>query len=369
MKIITLSVVILISFGLISYINIEAAEKTASPDTPKLSFTVPDYLIPVKEGLHNSINGPACSYVADQHLKGFVLNDDRAVAWLRSKHSGGAVPIRHFLSVSRVINDSYGMFFYDSDGDYVSVFKGGRKNNKGGSYKFSGWRNGVMVVTSKDGTIWSALSGRALEGPQKGKRLTREPSLLTQWGYWLVIHPESVAYDLFDGNRYAKTEKLPTDLTLNAKRGMAKVDARLPAEAIVLGVEGAGITKAFPLDVKKERDCIMNKVNGEPVVVFWYGRTKTAVAFRPRVGNRELTFYADKKATEAGNIAPESSPFRDRETKSQWTIAGRAVSGPLKGSELEWVASLQCRWYAWSAEYPETELFSPGHDSKLSKKK
>ena len=62
------------------------------------------------------------------------------------------------------------------------------------------------MARGRDGTIWSALSGRALEGPQKGKTLTRIPSLVTDWGYWLLLHPESTAYDLYDGRRYPQAK-------------------------------------------------------------------------------------------------------------------------------------------------------------------
>ena len=37
-------------------------------------------------------------------------------------------------------------------------------------------------------------------------------------------------------------------------------------------------------------------------------------------------------------------------------IEGRAQAGPLKGRTLRWVDSVQCHWFAWSAEYPDTEL-------------
>ena len=55
-------------------------------------------------------------------------------------------------------------------------------------------------------------------------------------------------------------------------------------------------------------------------------------------------------------MSPESAPFKDKETSTRWTLAGRAVDGPLRGKELKWINSIQCHWYAWSAEYPETLL-------------
>src|SRR6266550_1696596 len=65
---------------------------------------------------------------------------DRVLAWVRGAHNGGAIPIRHFLAAPRVINDTYGLFFYDPDGGYVSAFV------KDSGYEFQGWRRGVMIV-------------------------------------------------------------------------------------------------------------------------------------------------------------------------------------------------------------------------------
>jgi hypothetical protein len=92
-------------------------------------------------------------------------------------------------------------------------------------------------------------------------------------------------------------------------------------------------------------------VGGEPVAVFWYGPTRSAAAFSPRLQDRRLTFYADE-------IAPETAPFMDRETGTRWSLAGRGIDGPLRGRELTWVNSIQCRWYAWAAEHPGTAVYA-----------
>src|SRR6516225_2975994 len=179
-----------------------------------------------RPGQFHQLTEPPCSYCSTQQRKGLVRVDDPVIAWVRGAHNGGAIPLRHFLAAPRVINDTYGLFFYDPDGGYVSAF------NKDYGYEFFGWRRGVMVVKGRDGTLWSALSGRAIEGPQAGQRLERLPSFPTQWGYWLMLHPESTAYDLFDGRRYPVTE-LPSQLTDEAKSNMGKVDERLELQTIV----------------------------------------------------------------------------------------------------------------------------------------
>jgi uncharacterized protein DUF3179 len=302
--------------------------------------------IVANSGSFKPLTEPPCSYCSTQDRKNLVKPEDRVVAWLRGAHNGGAIPLRHFLAAPRVINDTYGLFFFDADGGYVSAFA------KDYGYEFHGWRKGVMVVKGKDGTLWSALSGRAIEGPQKGKRLERIPSTVTKWGHWLMLHPESTAYDLFDGKKYPMAE-LPREMSRGAKESMGKVDGRLQAAAEVMGVEVGGVQKAFAIEVKKERACYLDVVGETPVAVFWYGPTQSAVAWKARLGDRTLTFYASESS-------PETAPFKDKETGTRWTLAGRGVDGPLRGRELDWAESVQCRWYAWAAEYPETQIFTPG---------
>ena len=304
---------------------------------------VVDDRIVLKPGLYQAITEPPCSYCSTQHLKGFIQNSDRVVAWLRASHNGGAVPIRHFLSGPRIINDTYGLFFYDPDGGYVAAYQ------KDYGYNFHGWKNGVMIVKGPDGSLWSALSGVCFEGAKKGQRLKRIPSMVTDWGYWMMLHPESTAYDLFDGKKYSVTP-LPSKMSEYAKQTMGTVDRRLEPDVPVMGIEVADRRKAYPLKSAGKRACFNDSVGNQKVAIFWYEATQTAVAFSRELDGRTLTFYADP-------VSPESAPIKDRETGTRWTLAGRAVDGPLRGKELNWINSVQCRWYAWVAEFPRTEVY------------
>lgn len=309
------------------------AQEQDPPPIQKLSGTV------------EPLTEPPCSYCVDQNLKSLIKPDDRVLAWIRGAHNGGAFPLRHFISKYRVINDTYGLFFYDPDGGYVSSFQ------KDYGYRYYGRRNGVMIVQSENGTLWSALSGKAISGPQAGKKLTRVPSMTTTWSHWLLLHPESTAYNLFDGEKYPVVD-LPTELSEEARASLKTSDPRLSRLDPVLGAEGKQSQVAFPLKDLPARQVIPTELDGQPVAMFWYGKTETAVLFETTVNGRELSFYAD-------DISPETAPFKDRETGTRWTLAGRAVDGPLRGTELRWVDSVQCRWFAWSNEYPETRIIQP----------
>jgi hypothetical protein len=76
-----------------------------------------------RPGQFHQLTEPPCSYCSTQQRKGLVRVDDPVIAWVRGAHNGGAIPLRHFLAAPRVINDTYGLFFYDPDGGYVSAFK------------------------------------------------------------------------------------------------------------------------------------------------------------------------------------------------------------------------------------------------------
>ena len=57
----------------------------------------------------------------------------------------------------------------------------------------------------------------------------------------------------------------------------------------------------------------------------------------------------------------------DTATDSTWDVAGRSIDGKLKGWTLEPVDAVVCKWFAWSAEYPETEVY--GQNDALTPKR
>ncbi|MBP85681.1 MAG: hypothetical protein CMJ64_03030 [Planctomycetaceae bacterium] len=129
-----------------------------------------------------------------------------------------------------------------------------------------------------------------------------------------------------------------------------RVPIRQSFGKIVLGVEIGGKRKAYPLEDAGKLACFTDTIDGQPIAVFWYGPTQTAVAYSTQINGQPLEFYEQP-------ASPETAPFKDRGTQTRWTLAGRAVDGRLRGKQLKWIDSIQCRWYAWSAEFPETELY------------
>ena len=117
----------------------------------------------VKPDAFPTLVNPKCSHCVDEakRRKDELKDDDRVLCWTRGKYDGGAIPFRMFLNAYPVISDTYGVFVYDSDAGYARGFKASV------DFSFHGWRNGVMVMKHKDGTLYSCLSGRAFDGPGK----------------------------------------------------------------------------------------------------------------------------------------------------------------------------------------------------------
>jgi hypothetical protein len=321
-----------------------------------------------KPDAFQTLVNPNCSHCKDEAKRraGELRDDDRVLCWTRGYSDGGAIPFRFFLNSYRVISDSYGVFVHDPDAGFARGYLPSYH------FRFHGWRNGVMVMKHKDGTLYSALSGVAISGPKKGTRLTPIPSLVSDWGFWLERYPHAVAYHMFD--KYQPVE-LPAAANKDAQASRGPADKRLPADTAVLGVWTGKSARAYPLDVLAKAGLIAENIDGKRYVVLWQPKTKTASAYVPEAmpprkhpgpkpnadgvsppdpdpdtPKKPLTLKSDDKVAAA--------PFVDQETGSRWDVAGRAVEGELKGYTLTWADSVQVKWFAWAAEYPQTTVYA-----------
>jgi hypothetical protein len=293
---------------------------------------------------------PNCSHcvVEGKRRQDELRADDRVLCWMQVQTDGyindGAIPLRFFLNSYRILDDGWGLFVYDPDAGFARGFAPG-----GGPWRFHGWRNGVMVMQGPDGTLYSGLTGIAFDGPRKGNRLQPEPTLVSDWGFWNKRYPQAVAYLMYD--KY-KPVDLPTEVNEDARKSRRPADGRLPADTMVLGVWDGQHARAYPLDVLEKEGVIHETADGQPRLVFWYGPTKTAAAFRQPFGTSGVKgdvgwiFHVDPQG--------EAAPFVDKRLGLHWDITGRpAESGP----RLAWLDSVQVKWFAWAAEHPETSIY------------
>src|SRR5438309_1075461 len=93
------------------------------------------------------------------------------------------------------------------------------------------------------------------------------------------------------------------------------------SSAIVGGCSSTTPTPAYPLDALKKASVLHEQGR----VVFWYGPTRTAAAYRVPTFAK-WTFTVDPRA--------EAAPFVDKRTGGHWDITGRGAGG---GPMLPWL--------------------------------
>jgi hypothetical protein len=123
---------------------------------------------------------------------------------------------------------------------------------------------------------------------------------------------------------------------------------------MVLGVWDGQQARAYPLEMLEKAGVIHDLAEGRPRVLFRYGPTRTAAAYHQPWGTSGVkgdagwVFKVDSKMSAA--------PFVDARTSSHWDITGRPVES---GARLVWMESVQVKWFAWAAEYPDTVIYTP----------
>jgi hypothetical protein len=99
--------------------------------------------------------------------------------------------------------------------------------------------------------------------------------------------------------------------------------------------------------------CAEDTINGKPILVTYCPLCGTAMIFDRKVGGKVRAFGV------SGLLYQSDVLMYDREDESLWSqLKMEAVSGPLSGAELEWLASEHLNWKAWKAKYPKGEVLS-----------
>jgi hypothetical protein len=325
-----------------------SAAATALAEEPVTLIAQPDAF--------ETLVNPKCSHCqieATRRAKE-LRDNDRVLCWIRGHADGGAIPIRFFLNSYRVISDSYGVFVYDPDAGFARGFAPSY------DFKFHGWRNGVMVMKHKDGTLYSCLTGNAFEGPKAGTKLAVIPTIVSDWGDWMKRYPNTVAYEMFDKYKPTELPKKEFDASLQSR---GPVDPRLPQDEIVLGVAGSDNARVYRLDALAKLGIIHDKVRGQDHVVMWNAATTTSAAY-DSIARPVDSKKSPKSVTLSLETTGSAAPYVDKETGSHWDITGRATDGELKGWTLKWLDGTQVKWFAWAAEYPQTSIYQANEKSQ-----
>jgi hypothetical protein len=225
------------------------------------------------------------------------------------------------------------------------------------------YKSDLVMYDRQTHSLWAQMEGRAIVGDLAGSRLAMLVANTMAYGEWRRLHPAGkvLSRDTGHARHYGRNPYDGYDEpSSHPFLFFDTVDRRVPPKERVAGVLIGDKARAYPFGLLAARKVVADSIGGQPVVVFYrpgalsaldrsfiaHSREIGATAvFSPVVDGRVLTF----EATDTG--------FRDRETKSLWSLLGRCYEGPLSGKALRPIVHIDAFWFAWAAFQPKTDIF------------
>jgi len=127
----------------------------------------------------------------------------------------------------------------------------------------------------------------------------------------------------------------------------------IPEDKLVIGLRINGESKAYPIQLIGYHHQVRDTVGDTPVMVTYCTVCRTGRAYSPLVGGKSEDFRLV-------GMDHFNAMFEDATTKSWWQQAtGMAVAGPLKGTSLEVIPSVQMTLSAWLRQNPGSLIMQP----------
>jgi hypothetical protein len=220
------------------------------------------------------------------------------------------------------------------------------------------WRNGLVMYDHQTKTLWSGITGEALEGPLKGNRLEIIAAVpKVRWQDWKAAYPQSQVltsdgFQDFDQDRYA-------DYHLSGMTGLFPPEhdnARLHPKALVMGIRFGAQARAYPLDAFVQRKIVTDRFAGKKLVIYRDPASEASAVYERHIDGVLLSFRPGKTWI----------LLEDTTTGSTWNVVtGTAVTGPMQGKQLRRVPHVNIYWFAWVDFYPQTTLYSSADASEV----
>ena len=226
-----------------------------------------------------------------------------------------------------------------------------------------------LMRDDQTGSYWQQITGAAVSGPLRGRRLDLIASDELSFALWAAEEPNgTVLKDVAKyTSKYAKKdweEQIKKDPTVLSFADPAR---GLEPRALMLGIQAFGASRAFPYDVVVREKLVLDRVGAEPVMLVVGPDGQSVRVFRDRIPGLDghSAFYRtlDDKQSHPKDAAwlrqAATAPLlMDEATGSQWNFHGCAVSGKSSGLCLEPVETVKDYWFDWRNYHPQTTVYA-----------
>jgi hypothetical protein len=219
------------------------------------------------------------------------------------------------------------------------------------TFHLAGINNQNFIMRDEEtGTWWQQVSGEAVFGPLKGRRLNLIAHDELLFSVWMREQPEGRV--LRPDEKVAK-QYAPADWEERVGRmpvvTPADADEPLAPRELIVGISVGGASKAYPFSKLQQHAPVTDAIGGVPIIIVLDGDKKSVRAFERTIDGRRLDF-----STKPGEPRPG---LTDAQTGSAWGFAGKAVSGPLAGRQLRKIPALSDYWFDWKTYHPDTAVY------------
>ena len=208
----------------------------------------------------------------------------------------------------------------------------------------------LLMYDRQTETWWQEVGGEGVIGRYAGRRLEQLYLSIVSWADFKATFPDGQVLSRPDSGRPAAIPMAMTGRAVHRSCSSGEEDPRLPAVERVVAIERGSAAWAVSFTVAEERVV---------VGVRWRrGRWTPGTARR---------WTRDGGGTWAGIFSPvgpdgETLTFADAGGgRANGQRGGRAVSGPLAGTELTPVAGrIGQFWFSWAVYRPDTVVYGGG---------
>ena len=206
-------------------------------------------------------------------------------------------------------------------------------------------------------SLWSHITGEAIQGPLKGMRLKMLASMpQIAWKTWQTNYPNTSVLSVpFRGSMRESLDRDAYQRYHTSQdtgvSGTEYTDDRLPNKSLVIGVQiqtkgGNTQFRAYPLADFSETAVINDTLGEVPLLIFHDKASFATAVFKRDVAEDVRTFR------------PQEGHFVEDNTGTRWnTVTGKATSGKEKGTRLERLPAVNIYWFAWARYYPQTTIY------------
>ncbi len=226
-------------------------------------------------------------------------------------------------------------------------------------------KSDMIMYDRQTESWWQQFTGKALIGELAGKRLQSLPANIISFEDFLLAYPE--------GEILSKETGYSRPYGSNPYRGYDRIDdqpfllnqpadKRLPPMERVLAVQSAGIMRLYPFSLFKATAIIEDQVAKLNVVLFSKEGLYSALDASEIVASRKVfsaTAWDRKLDGKILRFKMSEGRILDKNTGSEWNVLGQAVTGPMKGKQLQAVNAGAHFAFVWLAFHPGAEIHVP----------